>query len=69
MFEPGIKNVDDYHKEMEVMMVHANLVENREATIARWDELRDCEYYGVATLCRVEGYGAYDNKNRKIAQV
>ena len=36
MFEPGTKNVDDYHKEMEITMVHANLVENREAIIARF---------------------------------
>jgi len=36
MFEPGTKNVDDYHKNMEITMVHANLVENKEATIARF---------------------------------
>lgn len=30
----GIISVEDYHKVMEIAMMHANVVENREATIA-----------------------------------
>ena len=30
----GYKTVDEYHKEMEIAMIQANVVEDREATIA-----------------------------------
>jgi len=30
------KTVDEYHKEMEIAMIRANVVEDREATIARF---------------------------------
>jgi hypothetical protein len=29
--------------------------------------LQDHEYCGVATLCEVEGYDAYDNKNKETS--
>jgi len=32
----GYKTVDEYHKEMEITMIRANVVENREATMARF---------------------------------
>jgi hypothetical protein len=32
----GYKSVDDYYKEMEVAMIRANVVEDREATMARF---------------------------------
>jgi hypothetical protein len=32
----GYKSVDDYYKEMEIAMVRANVVEDREATMARF---------------------------------
>jgi hypothetical protein len=32
----GYKIVDEYHKEMEIAMIRANVVENREATMARF---------------------------------
>ena len=30
------KTVDEYHKEMEIAMIRANVVEDREATMARF---------------------------------
>ncbi|RVW13085.1 Transposon Ty3-I Gag-Pol polyprotein [Vitis vinifera] len=33
----GYRSVDDYHKEMEIAMIHANVEEDREATMARWN--------------------------------
>jgi hypothetical protein len=30
----GLKSVEDYHKEIEIAMIKANMVEDREATIA-----------------------------------
>ena len=32
----GYKTVDEYHKEMEIAMIRANIVEDREATMARF---------------------------------
>ena len=32
----GSRSVEDYHKEMEVLMIRANIVEDREATMARF---------------------------------
>jgi len=32
----GYKIVDEYHKEMEIAMIRANVVEDREATMARF---------------------------------
>ena len=32
----GYKSVDDYHKEMEIAMIRANLEEDREATMTRF---------------------------------
>lgn len=32
----GSKSVEDYHKEMEILMIRANVVEDREATMARF---------------------------------
>ena len=32
----GYRSVDDYHKEMEIAMISANVVEDREATMARF---------------------------------
>ena len=32
----GYKTVDEYHKEMEIAMIRASVVEDREATIARF---------------------------------
>ena len=32
----GYRNVDDYHKEMEIAMIRANVEEDREATMARF---------------------------------
>ena len=32
----GYKSVDDYHKEMEIAMIRANLEEHREATMTRF---------------------------------
>ena len=32
----GYKTVDEYHKEMEITMIRANVVEDREATMARF---------------------------------
>jgi hypothetical protein len=32
----GYKSVDDYYKEMEIAMIRANVVEDREATMARF---------------------------------
>jgi hypothetical protein len=31
-----IKNVDEYHKKMKIVMIHVNKVKNREATKARF---------------------------------
>ena len=32
----GYRSVDDYHKEMEIAMIRANVEEDREATMARF---------------------------------
>ena len=32
----GYKTVDEYHKEMEIAMIRANVVKDREATVARF---------------------------------
>ena len=32
----GYRSVDDYHKEMEIAMIRANVEEDREATVARF---------------------------------
>ena len=32
----GNRSVEDYHKEMEILMIRANVVEDREATMARF---------------------------------
>jgi len=32
----GYKTVDEYHKEMEIAIIQANVVEDREATMARF---------------------------------
>jgi len=32
----GYKTVDEYHKEMEIAMIRANVVKDREATMARF---------------------------------
>ena len=32
----GYKSVDDYHNEMEIAMIRANVEEDREATMARF---------------------------------
>ena len=32
----GYKSVDDYHKEMEIAMIQANVEEDRESTMARF---------------------------------
>jgi hypothetical protein len=32
----GYKTVNEYHKEMEIAMIRANVVEDREATMARF---------------------------------
>ena len=32
----GYKTVDEYHKEMKIAMIRANVVEDREATMARF---------------------------------
>ena len=32
----GYKTVDEYHKEMEIAMIRANVIEDREATMARF---------------------------------
>ena len=32
----GYKSMDDYHKEMEIVMIRANVEEDREATMARF---------------------------------
>ncbi|RVW47867.1 Transposon Ty3-I Gag-Pol polyprotein [Vitis vinifera] len=38
------RSVDDYHKEMEIAMIQANVEEDREATMARWnDSLKEKE--------------------------
>ena len=34
--DQGYKIVDEYHKEMEIAMIRANVVEDREATMARF---------------------------------
>ena len=34
----GYKTVDEYHKEMEIAMIRANVVEDREAIMARFDD-------------------------------
>jgi len=36
VLNPGYKIVDEYHKEMEIAMSQANVVEDREATMARF---------------------------------
>jgi hypothetical protein len=35
-FTQGYKSVDDYYKEMEIAMIQANVVKDREATMARF---------------------------------
>jgi hypothetical protein len=35
VFEPRYKKGCEYHKKMQIMMIRANIVEDREATIAR----------------------------------
>ena len=32
----GSRSVEDYHKEMEILMIRANIVEDREATMTRF---------------------------------
>ena len=32
----GNRSVEEYHKEMEILMIRANVVEDREATMARF---------------------------------
>jgi len=32
----GYKTVDEYHKEMEIAMIRANVVEDKEATMSRF---------------------------------
>ncbi|RVW67724.1 hypothetical protein CK203_063283 [Vitis vinifera] len=34
----GYRSVDDYHKEMEIAMIRVNVEEDREATMARWND-------------------------------
>ena len=60
-----IKNVDEYHKKMKIVMIHVNKVKNREATKARFFNGLN---HKIIILCGVGGYGAYDNKNEEIAQ-
>ena len=54
------KSVEDYHKEMEVAMIRAN-VEWRgyNGQIYEWFELRHSQHSGLAALCRVGRHGAY----------
>ena len=45
----GNRSVDDCYKEMEIIMLRADIVENREATMARFLSGR---VGGVADVCR-----------------
>ncbi|RVW25725.1 hypothetical protein CK203_113546 [Vitis vinifera] len=37
-FTQGYRSVDDYHKEMEIAIIRANVEEDKEATMARWND-------------------------------
>ncbi|GKV11638.1 hypothetical protein SLEP1_g22878 [Rubroshorea leprosula] len=46
----GSKSVEDYHKEMEIVMVRANVEEHREATMARFLHGLNCDIGNVVEL-------------------
>uniref|UniRef100_A0A2N9J0K4 Reverse transcriptase domain-containing protein n=1 Tax=Fagus sylvatica TaxID=28930 RepID=A0A2N9J0K4_FAGSY len=58
----GYRSVDDYYKEMEIALIRANVEEDREATMARWnDSLKGKELGHIASQC--------PNKRTMIARV
>ena len=66
----GYRSMDDYHKEMEIAMIRANVEEDREATMARFlngAESRHCQRGGIAALRGVGGHGAHGNKDGMTA--
>ena len=55
----GYKIVDEYHKEMEIAMIRANVVEDREATMARFLNGLNRDIANVVELediCGAHGY-------------
>jgi hypothetical protein len=56
----GSRSVEDYHKEMEVAMIRANVEEDREATMARFFSGLNRDIANViAALCGDRGHGAH----------
>ncbi|KAJ9672490.1 hypothetical protein PVL29_025915 [Vitis rotundifolia] len=72
----GYRSVDDYHKEMEIAMIQANVEENREATMARFlNELnRDIanvvelqHYVELEDLLKRKGTRSFQNPGTSIS--
>ena len=63
--------VEDYHKEMEIAMIKANVEEDREATMARFLNglnKEHCKCCGTSSLCGVGGHGPYDYEGGKTSK-
>ena len=61
--------MDDYHKEMVIAMIGANVEEDREATMARFLNGLNQDIANVVELplCGVGGYGVHGNKGGTAA--
>ena len=46
----GSKSIEDYHKEMEITIIKANVEEDRETTMARFLNCLNCEIANVVKL-------------------
>jgi hypothetical protein len=57
----GSRSVDEYFKEMEIAMIQANVIEDREAIMARFLN-GHCECCRITTLCGIGGHGTYGNE-------
>jgi hypothetical protein len=62
----GYKIVDEYHKEMEIAMIRANVVEH-EATMARFLNGLNRDIANVLELqhCGARGHGSYGYEGRE----
>jgi hypothetical protein len=59
------KSVDEYFKEMEIVMIRANVIEDREVTMARFHNVLNRNIANVVELqhyVEFEGHGPYSNK-------
>ena len=68
----GSKSVEDYHKEMEIVMIKANIEEDKEATMAQFlnglnREIAKCGR--TSALCGVGGRGSYGYEGGETVKV